>query len=183
MPLTAAQRTILRTDVQADVALNALPHNSDSLQIIIDAYSLDASPVFWVWRTSVSKMEYVNSTSVDGTVFSYVGTGFITRSAGEQAAWRDMFDNAGNVVNPSLPQVRQAFLDIFSGAVAPAPANRAHLATMSRRRASRLEKLFVVASSGPGTGTGALGATGNPGALVVEGVLSYSDADQMWTMS
>jgi hypothetical protein len=181
MPLTVAQRTTLRADIQADATLNTLPHNSNSAQAIVDAYSLEASPAFWVWRTSISKVEYVNSTSVDGTVFSYVGTGFIARSAGEQAAWRDMFDNPGNVVNPSLPQVRQAFLDIFSGAVAPAPANRTHLATMSRRRANRLEKLFAVASSGPGTGTGALGATGNPGAMVVEGMVSMADADQTWS--
>ena len=122
MPLTAAQRTTLRADVQADGTLNTLPHTTNSADQIVAAYNAVASPDFWVWRTSMSKGEYVNSTSGDGTVFSYVGTGFITRSAGEQAAWRDMFDNAGNVVNPSLPQVRQAFLDIFSGAVAPAPA-------------------------------------------------------------
>jgi hypothetical protein len=181
MALTPAQRIILRADIQADATLNTLPHNSNSADQIVAAYNADASPAFWVWRTSISKVEYVNSTSVDGTVFSYVGTGFITRSAGEQAAWRDMFDNGGNAVNPSLPQVRQAFLDIFSGAVAPAPANRTHLATMSRRRATRLEKLFAVASSGPGTGTGALGATGNPGALVVEGLLSSAEADQTWS--
>ena len=181
MPLTAAQRTTLRADVQADGTLNTLPHTTNSADQIVAAYNAVASPDFWVWRTSMSKGEYVNSTSGDGTVFSYVGTGFITRSAGEQAAWRDMFDNAGNAVNPSLPQVRQAFLDIFSGATAPAPANRAHLASMSRRRATRLEKLFAVASSGPGTGTGALGATGNPGALVVEGVLSSAEADQTWS--
>jgi hypothetical protein len=181
MALTAAQRTILRADIQADATLNTLPHNSNSAQQIVDAYNLDASPAFWVWRTAVTKVDYVGSTSVDGTVFSYVGTGFITRSAGEQAAWRDMFDNPANAVNPSLPQVRQAFQDIFSGAVAPAPANRTHLATMSRRRATRLEKLFAVDSSGPGTGTGARGATGNPGALVVEGHLTTSEADQTWS--
>jgi hypothetical protein len=181
MPLTPAQRATLRANIQADATLNTLVHNTNSAQTIADAYNAVASPDFWVWQTRVTKTDYVNSTSVDGTIFSYVGTGFITRAQGERDAWTDMFDNGEKAVNPSLVQVRQAFQDIFSGAVAPAPANRIHLATVSRRKATRLEKLFAVASSGPGTGTGALGATGNPGALVVEGDLTLGEADQTWS--
>jgi hypothetical protein len=125
------------------------------------AYNLAASPDFWVWRSRVSKDEFVNSTSIDGTVFSWTGTGFITRSAGEQAAWRELFDAQG-YVNPSLPQVRTAFTDIFSGGTAPAPANRTHLATVGRRKATRAEKLFA-------TGTG---STASPAVMGAEGILT-----------
>lgn len=162
--LTPAQLATLKTNISADGALNALPNTPDAAVQISDAYNAAASPDFWVWRTRVHKSEYTNQTSVDGTTFSYVGTGFITRSVGERDAWREMFDSHG-YINPALPQVRQAFTDIFSGGTAPAPANRTHLSTTSRRKATRLERVFA-------TGTG---STGSPGVLVVEGEIGYEE--------
>jgi hypothetical protein len=163
MELTTAQKATLKTNVQGNGDTNALFVSGD-LQGLAALYNADASPDFWVWRTSVSKAELTNETSVDGTTFNWSGTGFITRTQGERDAWRELFDQNGTV-NASLPQVRQAFLDIFSGPTAPAPANRTHLATIGRRKATRLEKLFA-------TGTG---STGSPAvmALNVEGPISY----------
>lgn len=167
MALTLTQRTALKNDINADPALSAHPNNADGHQAVADAYNLAASPDFWVWRTQVSKHEFVGSTSTDGTNFSWGGAGFITRSQGERDAWRELFNGDG-FCNPSQANVRTAFLDIFSGGTAPAPANRTHLATVARRKATRAEKLFA-------TGTG---STASPALMGIEGNLSGPDIDQ-----
>ena len=163
MVLNTAQFVLLKNDIVADIALNSQPQNSDGAFAIASAYNLNAVSDYWVWRSSVSKSELVSETSVDNTTFTWVGNGFITRSAGEQTAFREIFGDVG-MVNAALPQVRQAFLDIFSG-TGNAAANRTHLATISRRRATRAEKLFAV-----GTGT-----TAAPALMTFEGALSYQD--------
>jgi hypothetical protein len=142
-------------------AINALANATDPNACVAAMYNLAASPDFWVWRTSVTKDELVGSVSVDGTTFSWTGTGYITRSQGERDAFNTMFSSAG-IVNPSLSNVRQAWTDIFSGATAPAPANRTHLSTVSRRKAIRFERLYA-------TGTG---STASPGTMVIEGQVS-----------
>lgn len=162
--LTPAQLTTLKANIIADAAFNGLPSNTDGAFVIAAAYNLPASPDFWVWRTRVSKDELVQTTSVDGTTFNWTGAGFITRAVGERDAWRELFSLDG-ICNPSLASVRQAFADIFSGATAPAPANRTHLLAVGRRKALRIEKLFA-------TGTG---STASPATMVIEGTISYQD--------
>jgi hypothetical protein len=166
MPFTTAQYSTLKNDIivvntgEFAARVAAADH-----QLIADAYNVVASPDFWVWRTSVPKQEIVGMTSQDGTTFTWAGNGFITRAVGELMAWQELF--TGGVVNPSLPQVRAAFTDIFSG-TGNAASNRAHLLAVARRKALRIERLFA-------TGTG---STGSPGALVVEGALDYLDVYQ-----
>lgn len=154
--LTPAQKTTLKANIQANGDTNTLCLNGD-LSGLAALYNAQASPDFWVWRTSVSKDEYLGSTSVDATVFAWTGTGYITRSQGERDAFNALF-NAEGFVNPSRANVRTAFTDVFSGATAPAPANRTHMATTSRRRVTRFERVFV-------TGTG---STAVPGLLGIE---------------
>ena len=161
--LTPAQLTTLKADILADPILAAQPNTSDGAFAIAQAYNLAAIPVFWVWRTSVSKAEFTQQTSQDGTSFTWVGNGFITRSVGEQTAWRELF-NATESVNPSLANVRQAFLDIFSGA-GNAALNRAHMTIVARRKATRAETLFAVGT----------GSTVSPGTMTFEGALSFQD--------
>lgn len=162
MQLSQAQLATLKSDLAANFP--ALPDEEAAAQ-----YNAAASPDFWVWKTKVTKDELTNSTSVDGTTFNWTGAGFITRSQGERDAWRELF-NGSNSVNPSLPQVRQAFSDIFSGGTAPAPANRTHLTTVSRRKATRGEKLFAT-----GTGSTASPAVMGAGA---EGLISASNVSE-----
>lgn len=164
MSLTAQQKTTLKADIAADATLNAKPRTEDGYIDIAAAYNANAVPDFWVWRTNVTRDELVGGTSVDGTTFAWTGTGYIGRSQGERDAFRDMF-NSGGQVNPSLASVRTAFGDIFSGGTAPAPANRTHLLTVSRRKAHRVEKLFA-------TGTG---STAVPAVLSYEGDLTPQD--------
>jgi hypothetical protein len=171
MALTSAQLSTVKADILANADLNVFPNNSDGNFAIAALYNRPASPVFWVWRTQVTKSELVNNTSLDADgvttrTFNWTGTGFITRSQGERDAFNALF-NGTNSVNPSLPQVRQAFLDIFSGATAPAPSNRTHLGNISRRESSRIEKLFA-------TGTG---SAASPATMGFEGSVTYQDIE------
>lgn len=176
MPLTPAQLQTLKADLAANtalveypagqnVAINTLPNHPDAHQVIADWYNGTRSPDYWIWRTRVSKGEFVGTVGPGGTTFSWTGTGFITRSQGERDAWRELFNGQG-FTDPSQDNVRQAIQDIFSGAVEPAPSNRTHLAAVARRLARRIEHLFA-------TGTG---STASPGkcALLDQSVLIYA---------
>jgi hypothetical protein len=162
MALTTAQLTALKNDIAVDPVLSLKPNTSDGAFDIAAAYNALADPDFWVWRTNVTKSELTNSTGPDGTTFTWAGNGFITRSAGEQAAWGELF--ASGSIDASKANVRQAFVDIFSG-TGNAAANRTHLNAVARRKASRLEKLFA-------TGTG---STASPAVMGYEGTVSGDD--------
>ena len=160
--LTAGQQAALKADILANPSLAALPNNTDGAFAIREYYEVTATPDFWVWRTSISKAEAVQQAGPEGTTFNWVGNGFITRSAGEQAAWRELFE--GGTCNPALANVRQAFSDIFSGS-GNAAANRTHLLAVGRRKANRGEKLLA-------TGTG---STASPATMGYEGSFTLDD--------
>lgn len=164
MPLTDAQYVVLQNDIlvtnEAEFADEVAARDD---QVIADAYNLPANPEYWVYRIAVPKEEIVGQVSQDGTSFTWAGTGFIGRSTQEILAWRELFDVADNL-NPSLPQVRQALMDIFSGTGAAA-SNRAHMASISRRRATRGERLFA---SGAGT-------PASPGTMTFVGTITLYD--------
>jgi len=163
--MNSAQLSTLRADILASFPL--VPMNDDGHLQIALAYNQLAVPDYWVWRTNVTKGEYVQTTSADGTTFNWTGTGFVTRSIGERDAWREVFNSEG-MCNPSLGNVRQAFRDIFSGSTEPAPANRTHLLAISRRLATRAEKLFAVG----------LGTAAAPSTMTFEGNVRYSDISE-----
>jgi hypothetical protein len=163
--LTPAQSATLKADILADSALAAQPMNADGHFAIAAAYNLAASPAFWVWRSLVPKGDFVNNVGPDGTTFNWTGNGFITRSVGEQTAWREVF-NGTSAVNPSLANVRQAFADIFSG-TGNAAANRTHLLAIARRTATRAEKLFAVGT----------GSTASPATMAFEGDIQFQDVE------
>lgn len=171
MSLTSAQIQTLRADVLAAVDAEIVAARTAGDTFTLAAlYNRLAAPDFWVWRTSVRKNEYTQSVGPEGTTFAWTGTGFIGRSQGERDAWRELFNGGGRgdgSVNPSLANVRQAFTDIFSGATAPAPANRAHMAAVSRRKATRAEKIFVADPQN--------GSTATPATMVFEGDITSDD--------
>lgn len=164
--LTAAQLAALRTFFQNDASMAALrsavgtaSEDRTAIAAAFNAQSGDANP--WVFRTRVSKHEVTNEASADGTTFSY--TAYINRSVAERDGWREVW-NTSLTCDPTLPNVRQAFADIFSGA--GGAAMRAHLLAVSRRKASVAE--LLLAGNTPG-GAGANGSTGNPKTLGWEG--------------
>ena len=73
-------------------------------------------------------------------------------------------------LDPSKTSIRQSLLDIFSGA--GGAGSRGALNTASRRKATRLEKLFAVASSAPPTPSGASGSTTAVATMGVHGPLT-----------
>jgi len=160
--LTTEQKATLKTFIQGVPELNTLyvDGNLDGLAAGLNA---TASPVFTVWRSSVEKKDVVQGVSREGTSFIWAGNGFISRSAGEIECWNQLF-NSTLTMNPSLPNVRQAFLDVFSG-TGNAALNRTHLAAVAKRNASVIEKLFA-------TGTGSLAA---PATMVIEGPIGYQE--------
>lgn len=168
MALTDAQYVTLANDITVVHAVefaDELATTND--QAIADAYNLEQSPLYWVWRTAVKKSEIVGRPSVDGTTFIWTGNGFIARSVTEIMAWQEIFtgrEDEEPAVNASLPQVRQAFADIFSG-TGNAASNRTHLLACARRHARRIERLFA-------TGTG---STASPGLMTFEGTVTYLD--------
>lgn len=166
--MTPTQLQAIKADIAANSDLNSVAAGEDGSAVIAALYNMPAAVDYWVWRTAVTKSEFVNSVSVDATTFNWTGTGFITRSQGERDAWRELFSGPGEAVNPSLSNVRQAFADIFSGGTPPAPANRTHLLTVARRKASRIEK-FLAAGTG---------STVTPGLLGFEGPVTLQDIEQ-----
>jgi hypothetical protein len=170
--LTPQQLSTLKADIISDGSLNAQPNSPDGNTAIAAAYNANASPDYWVWRTKVDKDEFMQGAGPDGTTFNWTGAGYITRSVGERDAWRELFGVNG-FCNPSLANVRQAVADIFSGATAPAPANRTHLLAVARRKALRVEKLFA-------TGAGTIAA---PSVMAYEGQITYQDVQQARDLS
>jgi hypothetical protein len=175
--LTRAQIATLRADFQRRIA----PGDASFSRALKDAafkandaaiaafYNTDASPDYWVWRTNVSKDEIIRNVSPDGTTFIWAGNGFIERTAGELECWNQLFGSTLSV-NPSLPNVRQAFADIFSG-TGNAANNRAHLLSMCRRKATVAEKLLSVG--------GGDGSKASPALLGFEGKVGISDASSL----
>jgi hypothetical protein len=169
MDLTPTQQATLVADIAADPVLSQQPQNSDGASAVAEAYNVVATPDYWVYRTNVARREYLFGTSPGGTSFTFQGNGFITRTAQELTTWRELFHPTTDTTDPSLPTVQQALLDIFSGP-GNAQQNRVHIGHMSRRLATRVERLYVT-----GTGT-----PGSPGTLHPEGPLQYQDVLDAW---
>ena len=163
MALTPNQLTTLKADILADPALVALKDTPDGRADIATAYSVPASPDFWVWKSYLTKSDAVNSTSQDNTTFTWAGNGFISRSLNEIAAWENIWNSSGTV-NPSLAQVRAGFVAIFTGG-GNATLNLTHLTAMARRKATRIEKLLASGS----------GSTGSPATMGYEGAITAGD--------
>lgn len=146
MEITPAQKAAILANIAASPDLNAVPNTGDGAYALADLYNAPAVPDFIVWKTYLHEQEITSLTSSEGTVWSWPS--FISRSAAEQVGWGRMF-NGTYSVNPSLPQVRIAFNDIFSGGTGV--AQRTHLVAISKEKATRLEKLLADTSGGAGT--------------------------------
>lgn len=169
MALTSAQLATLKAAIDADAELAAIPNNPDGAFAIALLLNATAAPDYWVWRSKVTQADYVSTTSLDGTTWSW--TTYIQRSQGERDGWREMFADTG-AVNPSNANVRAGFADVFSGA--GGATQRTHLTSMSRRKATRGEKVFATPTVG---GSGQRGSSANPDTMGFEGSLTYNDVD------
>jgi hypothetical protein len=161
--LTLAQCAVLSTDIlttnQSEFAQAVTDGNHPA---IAAAYNANAAPDYWVWKTSLTKKEIVETTTEDATSFSY--TIHIGRSQGERDTWTTVIPDP---MNPSLLNLRQGFADIYSGA--GGTAQRAHLLAIARKRATRAQKLLLTPAGG------SPGSTGNPQTLVYAGAVDNFD--------
>ena len=151
--LTTAQLILLKNEASTNPAISAAWNAGDNglVQIWLNSIS---SPNYWVYRSNISKDDICNKPSVDETNFSW--TIYIARSQGERDAWREIFSISGTV-DATKENVRQAFMDIFSGG--PGAPQRTHLAAKARRLATNAERVLVV------SGTGTTGDVSTPGYL------------------
>ena len=153
--LTAAQQVTLKAYIELNATWMAYTHNADGAFQIADDLQADSS--FIVWRSNVSETEFTNDESSEATNWSW--TGYIARTVAEKAGYDRMFREG--FINPSKPNIRQGFVDVFSGD----NSQISHMAAISKRAANLLEELFA-------TGTG---STGSPGTMEIEGSLRYRD--------
>ena len=159
MALTTEQLSALKVLIEANPTWMAYPHTSDgAFQIALDLQAV-ANPAYVVWRTSVSEDEYTNDTSWKGTNWDW--SEYISRSIGEKAGYERMFWSGS--IDPSKANIRQGFVDVFSGGQADSVAQLDHMAAVSKREANLLEELFAVGT----------GSVGSPSTMVIEGSVSY----------
>lgn len=163
--LSNQQLQAVKTAILADPALASQPMTSGGALVIAEALNAQAAPDFIVWRTSLARHDILTGTSIEGTTFTWTGGAYITRSQGERDAFREMFNSTGSV-NPRTPTIISAFNDIFSGA--GGATNRAHIEAVSKRKATRVEKITA-------SGTGSLAS---PATLSFEGAISGEDVQQ-----
>lgn len=155
MALTPAQLATLKTAINADPVLAAIPNTPDGAFTIADAFNAFASPDFWVYRTNVPITEIgdaINATELVGLT-----------ALNLQRLQAMTGDLSGGSINAAVDDRRAGFDQIFSGA--GGNTTRPALAVVWRRRAKRVEKLFA-------TGTG---STGQPAKMAFEGSISYQD--------
>jgi hypothetical protein len=156
MALTPQQALALKTDIEADPAFAAIPHNADGAYAIADAYSAIPSPAWIVWKTSVT----ADSIMQNGFDWARVDN----LSVGKARIWQWMFENESRSINPSKINVRAGIDATWVGTAADL-AVRAAVYAHCKRSANRIEKLLS-------TGTG---SDASPAAMGFEGSLTYGD--------
>lgn len=175
--LTNAQKTTLKAAIEADNALNAKPNNPDGNAEILLALMQAASPDYYVWRSNVSRADVYNLTG-DGSS-SWDWTLYKGQAVAEQNAWTQMF--MGDQANFGLLNIRVGVGKIFTGS-AQQNAQRDHVLSVGRRKATVLEKILAVAVISPPANTGnntgtARGTTTNPDLLGFEGSLTTDEIE------
>lgn len=150
--LNENQLAILKTDIAADPTLASYAAEGRQNDIM-DAYNIDASPTFIVWKSDVRP---------DVVPAVFVWTEIDTLTTGRARIWEWM--RLLPVLDCRIVNIRQGLNDAFSATTATKAAVRAAI----KRPALRGERLFA-------TGTG---SDATPGNLVVVGKLTNSDIDK-----
>lgn len=191
MNLTTAQLQTLKADFLADGTLSTKPNNGDGNQAIADAYNV-VVPTYFVFATSVpvtsilDQITWANYTPADAVP---------TTTVLAVAIWQARCDSLRNKQNNlNLLLVGRAVFDaskikqrtgindatqnLASGAGGALQSGGwSTILPILRRPATRLEKLFAVATTGVGTDgiPGNLGLSTNPALMVVEGAITGDD--------
>lgn len=171
--LTLVQKQALKANILATPEALAIFENGD-LGALAEFYNASASPDFWAWRTRVTRAELY--TQQNDLPIQGAQTGFWewdtykAQTVTEQGAWREMF--MGDEADFSKLNIRNGVAKIFAGTGAPA-AQREHVLAIARRKATRIERLFVV------TNPQATGTTALPAFFGYEGPVQPSDLQDL----
>ena len=152
--LTPAQQQTLKTFIQNDAALNAIPNTLDGAWDVAAQLNLAAYPVFTVWRTNVAIDEIMRN----GMDWARVDN----LSVGKARIWEWM--TKLGTINAAKPNIRAGIDAAWVGTAADL-AVRAAVYTHCKRAATVVEKLFA-----SGTGSDAVPAT-----MAFEGAIGFQD--------
>ena len=155
--LSAAQIAILRPIVLAEPTLATARLTGDD-GAIAAWLNAAASPAFTVWKTNVT---------ITDTGKTFVGTEWAGMTNANHTRMQTVAQWLSTGYNPSLPDIRAMFDDIWSGA--GGVATRAKYLAFWKRLASRAEKALAT-----GTGSDAVPAT-----LTFEGLVTGDDCSAM----
>lgn len=164
MALTTQQLQALKADIAADPAFAGIPHNSDGAFSVAAAYNLEASPAYYVWKTSASVDEVMQNG------FDWARVDNLT--VGKARIW-DWMSKLGGF-DPSKTNVRAGIIACWVGTAADL-AVRLSVFGHCQRLASRAEKLFAT-----GSGTTVLVDGTGPATMSFAGELSYADILSAW---
>lgn len=139
MALTPQQNATLAAHIAASADMNTLPPGSDSAFQIAALLNAQATPDFYIWKSSVTNAEILQN----GMDWLRVDN----LSVGKSRIWEWMFQFGS--VDPSKANVRAGVAEVWKGT---ASDNAVRLAVFlhCQTLATRLQKLFAV---GAGTAT------------------------------
>ncbi len=155
--LTPACMTSLKAAFAADPTATAFINVGQYAQVA-SLYNAAASPSFTTWKTNVTMMEI--GKKVNGSELGGLTTANHTRL-------QTIIQISAGSINPSLPDQRAFFDDVFSGA--GGTTTRANLLALWKRLATKAEKVCA-------TGTG---SDASPATLTFEGNLTATDVESI----
>jgi len=199
--LTNSQKQQIKTHVQNNANTVETPQgtvqikdvlvSADTYTEVAQWYNAQATPPYWVWKSSVTRADVYHKVGPDGTVWNW--STFKSQQLPEQNTWTQMF--MGDTSPCHLITFREGAFNVFSGST-PQNNQRAHVLSIFRRQAIRLETVIAAAVTAAGVGgsqivpdadngnvlTDTLGGTTNPAVLpftasgvYVEGSLTPTD--------
>ena len=152
--LTVPQQQTLKTFIQNDGTLSAVPNTLDGAWTLANLLNLIASPAFIVWKTNVAIDEVMRN----GMDWARVDN----LSVGKARIWEWM--TKLGTINAAKANIRAGIDATWVGTAADL-AVRAHVYTHCKRSATVIEKLFAT-----GTGTDV-----SPATMDFEGAISPQD--------
>jgi hypothetical protein len=172
--LTPAQQATLKAAILADSTLNAQPNSPDGAFEIARLLNLEASPAFYVWRTTTPAGEIMDAIAWSkltpaGRDATQAWANRSLECQGRQfniqtiLGFRDQITTGKARVRTGLQDALEAVPSLANGNTQD--AGWVNVEPIIKRKANGAEKLFA-------TGTGSLAS---PASLVFEGQLTYLD--------
>lgn len=157
MTLDTTQKQALQAAALAEPSISAYIAAGNDIAV---AEWFNAESDYVVWKTSLQEQDIYND---DGFNFTLVDG----LSAGRRDEWSNFIFKSGSC-NPSKPNIRAGFADVWNGTA----ARNAVLATvlaLSKRNATNAEKALAAGA----------GTSNDPGLLTFEGAISGNDVSSI----